>query len=79
MALATDAQESVTSVPAALQEYEVDAEVAVHEAYWYEPESTPLEQVRVSEAHAEPCGTVLAWYAVTLAPCAIVWLLNVQD
>lgn len=40
--------------------------------YWKLPERLPLEQVRVCELQVEPYGTVLAWYAVTLPPCATV-------
>lgn len=39
--------------------------------YPYEPESVPLEQLRVSEAQLWPYPTELAWYAVALCPWVI--------
>lgn len=34
------------------------AAATLHDGYWYEPESVPLEHVRVCEAHEEPDGTL---------------------
>lgn len=42
-------------------------------------ESTPFVQVRVPETHWLPAATEAAWKAVTVAPLATLWPLNVQD
>lgn len=38
------------------------------DAYVYVPLKVPLLQLRLSDTHEDPAGTVLAWYAVTLDP-----------
>jgi hypothetical protein len=55
------------------------APCTVQEALAYEPESTPLLHVRVCEIHWLPLDTEEDWYAVTDAPLATLWLLNVHD
>ena len=47
------------------------AAVTLQDAYVYEPESEPLEQLRVCDAQDCPYGTVDAWYAVADDPFAI--------
>lgn len=50
-----------------------------HDANVYEPLRVPLVHVRVCCAQVCPYATLAVWYAETDAPCATVWLLNVQD
>ena len=55
------------------------ADVTVHEAFVYEPESVPLVHMRDCETHWLPEATDDDWYAVTEEPFVIVWPLKVQD
>lgn len=67
-----------TSLHEALDEL-VGAEATLHEAYWYEPESVPLWQVRVWETQEEPYETDDARYAATELPFATVSPLKEHD
>lgn len=49
-----------------------------HDGKVYVPERVPLTQVRCSDKHSEPYGTVADGYAGTEAPAATVVPLNAQ-
>ena len=50
----------------------------VHELLWYVPDKVPFAHVLCWLTHCWPEATDDAWYAVTVAPLATVWLFHVQ-